>query len=649
MQEDLTKNTEVVLQLKNCQMELSDRKNSCKEMKERATVLEGRFDNEVMRTSMLVSDLNSSQMHATKVEEQFRIESAHKSEEAKKGAFIISVLTSELKTARSRLVELEEEIKRNGAISPLEQLQQQQQEEQHHQQQQQQQQQQSEEQQFKQHQRVPVDTPLAATATATATGFEHSRKLTIELLSLRRLRDEWELERTQRPRAIDAALSELTTDLTALAEHDRLCAPHKEKNEISIKLGAPLPSSSASASDAVAATRGQLGYSDRYVHLSQSSDPNYMRSCSSSRNNPRGRTNTSTSKSSIQPCLEDELSSARLSKMHAYWLALPSIGIVSPLLHTKIKELASDLLYMELANLELEENIRITNNEAELSSATDKIEISKLTSLNNTLEKNLEGSKKCIEKLEIAMKNESGLQIILDNIVTALLASPGGVDRLLDDELLNSISSREFVLSKRSEEKNILQRMFLEESSGTFHLGPIPDPQQYCSNCKELYLSTNTPAILPYNYSLQRESIDVSAASVCKGRAWDRTLSDLPDIVTRIVLIASTALLRLQEDEADRATAFSILKKCQSALRISNDEYDHLSRQMEGIQKSNKVTHIAMQEKEIKLNEDLDFAIDLVESQNAHIATSEAKVRTYTRLLLPYHIIYSPHYCFIDI
>ena len=482
---------------------------------------------------------------------------------------------------------------------------------------------------------MPVDTPLAAAAAAT--GFEHSRKLTIELLSLRRLRDEWELERTQRPRAVDAALSELTTDLTALAEHDRLCAPHKEKNEIFIKLGAPipLPSSSAIASDALAATRSHLGYSDRYVHLSQTSDPSYMRSCSSSRNNPRGRTNTSISKSLIQPYLEDELSSARLSKMHAYWLALPSIGIVSPLLHTKIKELASDLLYMELANLELEENIRITNNESELSSTTDKMEISKLHSLNYTLEKDLEASKKCIEKLEIAMKNESGLQIILDNIVTALLASPGGVDRLLDDELLNSISSREFVLSKRREVKNILQKIFLEESSGKFHLGSIPDPQQYCSNCKELYLSTNIPAISPYNYSLQREreSIDASAASVCKGRAWDRTLSDLPDIVTRIVLIASTALLRLQEDEADRAAAFSTLNKCQSALRISNDEYDHLSRQMEGIHKSNKVTHSAMQEKEIKLHEDLDFATDLVESQNAHIATSEAKVRTYAHSL----------------
>ena len=638
MQEDLTKITEVVLQLKNCQIELSDCKNSCNEMKERASVLEGRLDNEVLRTSMLVSDLNSSQMHATKVEEQFRMESAQKSEEAKKGAFIISVLTSELKTARSRLVELEEEIKRIGAISTLEQVQQQQQEQQHHQQQQQQQQhqqqqhqQQQEEQQSKQHQRAPVDTPLPASTAAT--GFEHSRKLTIELLSLRRLRDEWELERTQRPRAIDTALSELTTDLTALAEHDRLCAPYKEKNEISIKLGAPLPppSSSASASDAVAATRSQLGYSDRYMHSSQTSEPNYMRSCSSGRNDPRGRTNTSTSKSSIQPLLEDELSSARLSKVHAYWLALPSIGIVSPLLHTKIKELASDLLYTELANVELEENIRITYNESELSSTTDKMEISKLHSLNYTLEKNLEVSKKCIEKLEIAMKNESGLQIILDNVVTALLATPGGVDRLLDDEVLNSISSREFVLSKRKEEKNILQRIFLEENSGTFHLGPTPAPEQYCSNCKELYLSTNIPTTLPYNYSLQRESIDVSVAraSVCKGKAWDRTLSDLPDIVTRIVLIASTALLRLQEDETDRATAFSILIKCQSALCISNDEYDHMSRQMDAISKSSKVAHIAMQEKEIKLNEDLDFATDLVESQNAHIASSDAQVRTY--------------------
>lgn len=609
-------------------------------MKERATVLEGRLDNEVMRTRMLVSDLNSSQMHATKVEEQFRMESAQQSEEAKKGAFIISVLTFELKTARSRQVALEEEIKRIGAISPLEQLQQQQQEQQHHQQlQQQQHQQQQEQQQSKQHQRVSVDTPLEAAAAAT--GFEHSRKLTIELLSLRRLRDEWEQEKLQRPRAIDAALSELTTDLTALAEHDRLCAPHKEKNEISIKLGAPLPppSSSASASDAVAATRSQLGYSDRYEHLSQTSDPNYMRSCSSSRNNPRGRINTSISKSSIHPHLEDDLSSARLSKMHAYWLALPSIGVVSPLLHTKIKELASDLLYTELANVELEENIRITYNEAQLSSTTDKMEISKLHSLNHTLEEKLYVSKKCIEKLETAMKNESGLQVILDNVVTTLLASPGGVDRLLDDELLNSISSREFVSSKRKEEKNVLQRIFLEESSGTFHLGPIPDPQQYCSNCKELYLSTDIPAILPYNYSLQRENIDVSAASVCKGKVWDRTLSDLPDIVTRIVLIASRALLRLQEDEAERATAFSILIKCQSALRISNDEYDHLSRQIDAINKSNKVTHIAMQETEIKLNEDLDFATDLVESQNAHIASSEGQVRTHARLLLRKYLL----------
>lgn len=597
LQEDLTKSAEIGLRLEESVIELSNCKKSHCEMQERAGVLESRLENEVMRTSILVSDLNASQMHATRIEEQYRIESGCKSEEAKKGAYIISVLTGELKTARNKLIELEEEVSRKGVISNIEQQQQQQ-------------------------QRVLVDASLAIT------GFEHSRKLTIELLSLRRLRDEWELEKVQRPRAVDAALLELTTDLTALAERDTLSAPHREMSEISMKLGAPVPSSSTTAADAVAATRGKPGYSDRYAFLRQSSDPHYMGSCSSSRSSSKGH---------CKPTLEDELSaqmsSARLSQMHAYWLALPSIGVISPLLHTKIKELASDLLYMELACVEIEENIRTTYSEAELASATDKMEISKLHSLNYALERNLEEAKKRIEKMESAGEDESGLRVILDNIVIALLAAPGGVDRLLDDELLNSISSREFASSKRREEKNILMRNLLEQSSGTplQLLGPdpipVPHPQQYCSNCNKLYLDSDMPSLSSTHYSLQRESKITSTAMEYKGSTWDGTLSDIPDIVTRLMLVASTALMRLQEDEAARATAFSTLIKCQSALRISNDEYDHLSRKLDSAREDNEASNIAMQDKEMRLTADLNFATDLVERQNAHIMTSEAKVR----------------------
>ena len=611
LQEDLTKSAEIGLRLEESMIELSNCKKSHYEMQERAIVLESRLENEVVRTSMLVSDLNASQMHATRIEEQYRIEIACKSEEAKKGAYIISVLTGELKTTRNKLVELEEEVSRKGVISNIEQQQQQQ------------------EQQQQQQQRVSVD------ASSASAGFEHSRKLTIELLSLRRLRDEWELEKAQRPRAVDAALLELTSDLTALAERDMLSAPHREMSEISMKLGAPVPSSSTTAAEAVAATRGKPGYSDRYAYLRQSSDPPYMGSCSSSRSNTKGHS---------KPTLEDELSaqmsSARLSQMHAYWLALPSIGVISPLLHTKIKELASDLLYMELACVELEENIRTTYSEAELASAIDKMEVSKLHSLNYALERNLEEAKKRIEKMESAGEDESGLRIALDNIVIALLAAPGGVDRLLDDELLNSISSREFASSKRREEKNILQRNLLQQSSGTpLQLlgpepvpGPFTDPQQYCSNCKELYLDSDMPSLLSTHYSLQRENKIDSTATECKGRTWDGTLTDIPDIVTRLMLVASTALMRLQEDEAARATAFSTLIKCQSALRISNDEYDHLSLKLESVRENNEASNIVMQDKEMRLTADLNFATDLVERQNAHIMTSEAKVRVLLQL-----------------
>jgi hypothetical protein len=621
LQEDLTKSAEIGLRLEESMIELSNCKKAHCEMQERAGALESRLENEVMRTSMLVSDLNASQMHATRIEEQYRIESACKSEEAKKGAYIISVLTGELKTARNKLLELEEEVSRKGVISNIEQQQQQQQ----IQQQQLRQQQEQQQQQQQQQQRVSVDSSSAAT------GFEHSRKLTIELLSLRRLRDEWELEKAQRPRALDAALLELTTDLTALAERDVLSAPHREMSEISMKLGAPVPSSSATAADAVAATSGKPGYSDRYAYLRQSSDPHYMGSCSSSRSNTKGHS---------KPTLEDELSaqmsSARLSQMHAYWLSLPSIGVISPLLHTKIKELASDLLYMELACVELEENIRTTYSEAELASATDKMEISKLHSLNYALERNLEEAKKRIEKMESAGEDESGLRVILDNIVIALLSAPGGVDRLLDDELLNSISSREFASSKRREEKNILQRNLLGQSSGTplQLLGPVPDPQQYCSICKELYLNSDMPSSSSTHYSLQRENKINSAATEYKGSTWDGTLTDIPDIVTRLMLVASTALMRLQEDDGARATAFSTLIKCQSALRISNDEYDHLSRKLESVRENSEASNIAMQDKEMRLNADLNFATDLVERQNAHIMTSEAKVLVLLRCAL---------------
>ena len=601
------KRTEIDLRLEENMTELSNCKKSHSEIQERAIVLESRLEDEVMRSSMLVSDLNASQTHATRIEEKYRIESAYKSEEAKKGAYIISVLTGELKTARNKLVELEEEVSRKGVISNKEQQQQQQQQ-----------------QQLQQQQSISVD------ASSAVTGFEHSRKLTIELLSLRRLRDEWELEKAQRPRAVDAALLELTTDLTALAERDMLSAPNREMSEISMKLGAPLSSSSATAAEAVATTRGKPGYSDRYAYLRQSSDPHYMGSCSSRRSNPKGH-----SKPTPEDELSAQMSSARLSQMHAYWLALPSIGVISPLLHTKIKELASDLLYMELACVELEENIRTTYSEAELASATDKMEISKLRSLNYALERNLEEAKRRIEKMESVGEDESGLRVILDNIVIALLAAPGGVDRLLDDELLNSISSREFASSKRKEEKNILQRNLLEQSSGTplQLLGPdpfpVPDPHQYCSNCKELYLNSGIPSLSSTHYSLQRDSKITTTTTEYKGSTWDGTLTDVPDIVTRLMLVASTALMRLQEDEGARATAFSTLIKCQSALRISNDEYDHISRKLESVCEDNEASSIVMQDKEIRLTADLNFATDLVERQNAHIMTSEAKVRVF--------------------
>lgn len=103
----MVKSTEINYRLRKCEAELSNSIQALAEESERADKFENSYHSELARAITLAVDLSTSQKTIATIEQKYNADNIGKSEEAKKGAYIINVLTSELKLSRNRICELE--------------------------------------------------------------------------------------------------------------------------------------------------------------------------------------------------------------------------------------------------------------------------------------------------------------------------------------------------------------------------------------------------------------------------------------------------------------------------------------------------------------------------------------------------------------
>ena len=103
----MMKSSDINSQLEKCQFDLSQYVDSLTEQEERANQHENNFHAELSRAGTLARELSECQNKMEAAERQHNLDNRERSEEAKKGAYIINVLTSELKLAKARATEVE--------------------------------------------------------------------------------------------------------------------------------------------------------------------------------------------------------------------------------------------------------------------------------------------------------------------------------------------------------------------------------------------------------------------------------------------------------------------------------------------------------------------------------------------------------------
>jgi hypothetical protein len=620
MQTDLTETSSLRTQLEQCQIELSSRSGTIHDAEERAALLKSKFDSELLRADSLAVELSGSRSLIASMEENYRNENVEKSNEAKKGAYIISILTSELKAARARVSELDELVAGSRArVSELEAL-------------------------------VAEGEERLLKEVENAKVAEQSRKRGVGPSQSSewddRVRERNALKRSDPSRLLDRALAELAADLKAIpapSTENSGSAPRQRSISFAIQKG-----SNPSKLDLKSASAPQTG---RRSALSKDGKGHSDRSDRQGRDYQRSRSPGSRSPSRARqsgPSSAMDRSSARscpLSEEHALWTELPSLHRALPELADLIKKIASDLFTTESQLEDIQDRYSTLLDKYDTEIAESNAEVFALTVVNKSLNSDLCDTRGRLEEAEAGLETELGSSNILDQTVIALLDAPGGWEKYLDDRLLNSLHADSASIGVRqiidsnvpadsSDGSGVSQKHFHPSETRGGARGSSVDEAAPRSDSRS---PSPRSALGPFK-SLEgqqgRYRDRGEGSKNHSGPLWTRGVGAapaafrdrVPEVIHRVVSVASLALSRACQAEGLLVTALSDLKTHQSALRISKGEYEYMSMKYEESRSKSRDMGDSFLEMETNLMNGLRAATDLAEQQNKLIEASDAKV-----------------------
>jgi hypothetical protein len=642
IQTDLTETSSLKTQLEQCQVELSNCSGTIHETEERAALMERKFEDELARADSTAAELKESRSLISSMEENYRNENVEKSNEAKKGAYIINVLTSELKAARARVSELEVSVAEGE-------------------------------------ERLLKEVESAKVA-------EQSRKQGVGSQSSDfddRVRERNASRRSDPSRLLDRALSDLAADLKAISASPTESGTgvgsgsgsgsgsgggggnmqRQRSISFSVQRGSTLSKQDfKSASMPQTGRRSAMlkegkGHTDRSYSQGRGASASvitgYPRSSSpGSRSPSRARLGGPSSViDGSSPCY------CPLSEEHALWTDLPSLHRALPDLGDLIKKMATDLYSTESQLEVLQDRYSTILDKYDTVVAEFNAERFDLTVVNKALNSDLCDVRGKLEEAEARLETEHGSSNILDQTVIALLDAPGGWEKYLDDRLLNSLHADNSSISGKQIAESIAPS---DSSDGTGISKKTSHPAETRGNAGASASgnsggSSNDEASSrgnsrSHSHSRSRSPSPRSALDQFKpqegqrykgdssknlsGPLWTRGVGAapaafrvrVPEVVSRVVAVAGLALSRARQAEDLLVTALSDLKTHQSALRISKGEYEYMSMKYEESKSKSRDMGDSFLEMETNLMNGLRAATDLAEQQNRLIEASDAKV-----------------------
>jgi hypothetical protein len=616
MQTDLTETSSLKTQLEQCQIELSSRSGTIHDAEERAALLQSKFDSELLRADSLAAELSGSRSLIASMEENYRNENVEKSNEAKKGAYIISILTSELKAARARVSELEELVAGSRArVSELEAL-------------------------------VAEGKERLLKEVESAEVAEQSRKRGVGPSQSsewdHRVRERNALKRSDPSRQLDRALAELAADLKAIpapatensGRSGSGSAPRQRSISFAIQKG-----SNPSKQDLKSASAPQTGRRSALSKDGKGQD--YLRSRSpGSRSPSRARqSGPSSAMDGSSAC------SCPLSEEHALWTDLPSLHRALPELADLIKKIASDLFTTESQLEDIQDRYSTLLDKYDTEIAESNAEVFALTVVNKSLNSDLCDTRGRLEEAEAGLETELGSSNILDQTVIALLDAPGGWEKYLNDRLLDSlhansssIGGRQIIESNAPADSSDGSGVGQKHSHPSESRGGARGSSSYEAEPRSDSRSPSPRSALGPFKSLEgqqgRYRDKGEGSKNHSGPFWTRGVGAapaafrdrVPEVIHRVVSVASLALSRACQAEGLLVTALSDLKTHQSALRISKGEYEYMSMKYEESRSKSRDMGDSFLEMETNLMNGLRAATDLAEQQNKLIEASDAKV-----------------------
>lgn len=410
----MKKSSEVSLELEKVQSELQDCLSALQIQEGQAVNIESSYHAALERSNNLEEQLTISQKQIETLNEECQCDNTEKNEEAKKGTYIISVLTGELKLARIKLQEVEQgQInleKYNETLKTL-----------------------LKTAKMDVSKPVPSTSPIVAAATHP-TPTEPSTHHSEELVFLRRERENWLYERSVLERELDdlrpldQALAQLVTDLKS--PHNQLEPSYSIYSDDDEDPPLPPPTiHNKKSADEIG------GYGDMYANNCDSCNPNYMRGRSStsshsplrvSFDHERGRgkiaspTRSINTAAMVLPAGQKSSSSINqrmrhqscpLSEKNSSWIALPSISRLSVSLHGKIQSLAADLMFIESKYWRLEVKFEDMKKSLEKNDAINLNKVIELKTSVKVMEKIIEDTREQIQikdnQLEVS-RNSNG-------------------------------------------------------------------------------------------------------------------------------------------------------------------------------------------------------------------------------------------------
>lgn len=566
------------------------------------------------RVAMLSADINHSQHRIKMMKEQRRDELKEVSNEAKKGADIISILSIELKEARAKVCELSEAQQKHFDVVQMNQI---------------------------------LTKPSAEDELTQRDcgGFDKSRRQTIELVSLRRANEEWMSKRHVASECVDAerissatarAVKALDMDFSSInpdpIPHVQML-PERSRRSPATPTGDDLRLSSENS-------LGTKGYGFRYSKCGEDrgrgvdSGPGYMRSRSwSSRSPPRARHTVP----SVQPAATDSnvetqghdstarpsaesvhlitAQSCPLSDEHSKWINLITAHTLPSSLSNNIKFMADDLLFLEvkcaLLLVRLKSSYADGRNRAQ---SLDEVHAAAARDIDYT-EMELK-----LKQSESRNGRDVGAMKILEEVVSSLLAAPISALNIKYDWPAAS-TSHSFV-------ELLPQAGTAGPTEPTRELtDPISRANEVtCQDSAERQSRYLEGKVAISQSNTNSSNSCVGANDVISSSPSAIPLHRLPDMIRELITTAARYHSKACEAEALLSPALSDLQTFRSNLRISKGELEYASSKIEEMERKSKTARESSLDVEKSLRRELECAADLAELQNRMISEAKKEV-----------------------